>query len=494
METEYMADGPFIAKFECGGNYYIYDVNSNHILNVDKAVYSAIDYWKLCSLRGAQEKLRENHAGNEIRKAWRQIGGFAKRGFFSSSRPRGVAYAKPFAQIRKQLNSSLAQIVLNITEDCNLRCAYCVYSGKYKYRREHSLREMPRSVAFKAVDFFLQHSKASEEATIGFYGGEPFLNFKLIEDIVAYVEGKDGDNRIRFNLTTNGTILTDRILDFIVAHNVRMLVSLDGPQEVHDRHRVFKSGKGSFETVMKNLERICRHNPEYFERQVSFSTVLGPPREMAKIHDFISETELLKKARFSAGDIDNRETDVFKQFSKEDLKSSDYPAMEKLFTERVTGGGEAGSSFLQSLVGQGLLKIYKRDIGHKMRRYEHPNGVCVPGLRRIFVSTEGNFYICEKVNEGLSIGNAEDGLDLRKIESIMEDYAKRSSPRCRECWAIRLCSLCFIHVVTDKLDFENKEDCCRVHKEALLHNLKLYCGILQANPNALEYMRNIVLS
>ena len=102
--------------------------------------------------------------------------------------------------------------------------------------------------------------------------------------------------------------------------------------------------------------------------------------------------------------------------------------------------------------------------------------------------------MCEKINEGLSIGNVEEGLDMRQIESIMDDFVERSSPRCKECWAIRLCSLCFIHTATDRLDFEKKEHHCRVHKEVLLHNLKLYCRILEANSNALDYMQDIVVS
>jgi uncharacterized protein len=129
-----------------------------------------------------------------------------------------------------------------------------------------------------------------------------------------------------------------------------------------------------------------------------------------------------------------------------------------------------------------------------MHRYEHPNGVCVPGLRRVLVSVDGNFHICEKINESLPIGNVEDGLDMKQIELIMDEFVKKSSPRCRECWAIRLCSLCFIHAATDQLDFEKKENHCKVHKQVLLHNMKLYCRVLDTNPNALDYMHDIVLS
>jgi uncharacterized protein len=152
------------------------------------------------------------------------------------------------------------------------------------------------------------------------------------------------------------------------------------------------------------------------------------------------------------------------------------------------------SQFLQNVVGRAMLRLYKRDIGYRMPRYEHPNGVCVPGLRRVLVSVDGTFHICEKINESLSIGNVENGLDFAKIEYIMREFVEKSSPQCRKCWAVRLCSLCYIHATTDQLDFKMKEERCESHRKALLNVLGLYCRILEANPTALDYMKDFTLS
>jgi uncharacterized protein len=488
-----MAGKPFIAKTVCDGQHYVYDVNSNHILNVDETVYLAMDYWGVSTLREAERALRPTPAG-EVRRAWREIREHAGRGLFSSSRPEGISYGVSPADTRELLKSKMEHLVLNVTERCNQRCGYCVYSSSYKYRRSHSERMMQREVAFKAVDLFLNHSRQSETVRIGFYGGEPLLNFPLIEEVVSYVKSKEPAERLRFNLTTNLTLLTGSMLEFFVANDVSLLVSLDGPEEIHDRYRVFAGGNGTHAVVMRNLRKIRDTAPEYYSKKIRFSAVLAPPSQITKLHDFVQENELLKDAGHAVGDVDDRETTFLNRFTREERTIPDYQQLVERYVQRVTETGEAGDQFLQEVVGRKMLRFYRREIGIQMRSYEHPNGVCMPGLRRLLVSVDGKFHICEKINESLSIGDVEHGLDFDRIDSIIREYAKKSSPSCRECWAIRLCSLCYIHATTDRLDFEKKAERCEGHRNSLLAAMGLYCRILKKNPTALDYMKDYAVS
>ena len=70
------------------------------------------------------------------------------------------------------LSKKVGNLVLQVTQDCNLRCKYCVYSGNY-YNRVHSKHKMSEEIALRAVDFFMERSSAVESPIIGFYGGEP---------------------------------------------------------------------------------------------------------------------------------------------------------------------------------------------------------------------------------------------------------------------------------------------------------------------------------
>ena len=99
--------------------------------------------------------------------------GFQEKGFCRESRLQEIEHPAT-GKIQSIVEKGLNQIVLQVTQNCNLRCSYCAYSGSY-YNRKHSNKQMSKETALRAVDFFMEHSSEIEDATIGFYGGEPLL-------------------------------------------------------------------------------------------------------------------------------------------------------------------------------------------------------------------------------------------------------------------------------------------------------------------------------
>ena len=104
-----------------------------------------------------------------------------------------------------------------------------------------------------------------DDFVIGFYGGEPLLEFELLKRIVLFCETLD-DSVVatpRFNVTTNGTLLTDEVIHFLVGHRFNVTISLDGPKHVHDRYRVFRNEnsaeerRGSFERSRSEHATFC---------------------------------------------------------------------------------------------------------------------------------------------------------------------------------------------------------------------------------------------
>jgi uncharacterized protein len=169
----------------------------------------------------------------------------------------------PIISIKKYLlRYGIQQLILNVTEDCNFRCKYCTYSEYYEYTRPRSEKCMVFSVAKKAIDQFIMLLKEGQrfnplrEPSIGFYGGEPLLNFDLIKDCIEYVETIDDDFGIIYNITTNGSLLDKHKADWLMEHDFTIAVSLDGPEEEHDRNRIYSDGKGTFRNVMKNVSSI----------------------------------------------------------------------------------------------------------------------------------------------------------------------------------------------------------------------------------------------
>jgi len=131
-----------------------------------------------------------------------------------------------------------------VTEDCNFNCRYCYQSRKADY--------MPWETARSALDFFLPHLERN--GLIYFFGGEPLLAFDLIRDLVIYLESlsKGVFGPFRLALATNGSLVDDRVLDFLEAHHFLLEVSFDGFAQDQGRQR------GSFQPLIACLKRIMQ--------------------------------------------------------------------------------------------------------------------------------------------------------------------------------------------------------------------------------------------
>ena len=116
---------------------------------------------------------------------------------------------------------------------------------------------MSEETAFRAVDWLIGQAGDARELTLSFFGGEPLLNFPLIEKVVAYGREKAGASRkLEFAMTSNLSLLDDRILDFLVANKIGVMVSFDGPRHIQNRNRPLKNGRDSYETVVPKIRKL----------------------------------------------------------------------------------------------------------------------------------------------------------------------------------------------------------------------------------------------
>ena len=155
-------------------------------------------------------------------------------------------------------NRNLIALSLNVTHACQLRCDYCYLSHFYP----EMASKMSFETAKKAIDKLFDWKAISETVDsnpklnykIGFFGGEPLLNFKLIKEVVKYVTSLS--SQFKFSLTTNGVGVTSEIAGFLAKHNFSLILSVDGPKEIHNHHRKYANGKGSFDDVMRGLNYL----------------------------------------------------------------------------------------------------------------------------------------------------------------------------------------------------------------------------------------------
>ena len=117
----------------------------------------------------------------------------------------------------------------------------------------------------KSIDFYIEHTGEMKELNFHFYGGEPFLNFELIKASVLYVNSKRLNKKCKFFVTTNMTILNKDIIEFLYQNQFLVLVSLDGPEKIHNRNRKGKMGRDSYQTVITNLKYIKKYYYKFYQ-------------------------------------------------------------------------------------------------------------------------------------------------------------------------------------------------------------------------------------
>lgn len=189
----------------------------------------------------------------------------------------------------------LRSLNIALTERCNFRCRYGVYSGAFSRRRTHSDKTLSLENGRQIVDWFVRYSAAEPEVALGFYGGEVLLEFATLKNLTAYAERRLGARLVRVGFTTNGAALTPEICAYIQANDkIKISVTLNGPAEIHDRDRVFADGAPSFAVVERNVRRLASALGASFSSRVVFLANYSTWAERSRILRFFRTHPIFK--------------------------------------------------------------------------------------------------------------------------------------------------------------------------------------------------------
>ncbi|MDF2989337.1 MAG: Radical domain protein, partial [Eubacterium sp.] len=334
------------------------------------------------------------------------------------------------------------------------------------------------------IDFYIEHSVDSDLINIGFYGGEPLIEFELIKKCILYVESISEGKNLMFTMTTNGTLLKEEIVRFLEEHGVVIRISLDGPKEVHDRSRKFAFNNfGSFDKIIENVNMIKDKFPEYYKR-LAFSTVLDQKNDLSCISQFFTDFETVKDVSlFAAEIVDNYAKNSVD--ATEDFRCKIGYEHFKVLLSKVTSFNEKYISKIVAYDYENLGRMYKHlQATEALPEKTHPGGPCIPGIQRLFVNVDGDMFPCERVNESseaTKIGNINEGFDLGKIRALL-NIGRLSGDKCKNCWAFRFCTLCCTSADTgDGLSGDKKISRCRSVRDTAEYDLKDICTLKENN-------------
>lgn len=181
----------------------------------------------------------------------------------------------------------LGALQITSSNSCNYTCSYC-FADTSDLRspvREQISKQNPNitfELASQAITNVLNVAKKNgrDKIAIKFLGREPLVNWEVIEKLLDAFK----DEQIVWAITTNGSLITDKIAQKLSQHEVLTIVSLDGLPETNDSLRTLKSGKGTYEITERGLKTLASNGVRF-----GVSSVISKKTKMESMEKFIDE-------------------------------------------------------------------------------------------------------------------------------------------------------------------------------------------------------------
>ena len=406
-----------VHQYKLNGYNIVLDMASGAVHAVDEVAYDIIAMFPDHTAEAIVAEMAARYpevAEAEIRECIADVAALKAEGrLFSEDRYEKLAFdfkARPVV---------VKALCLHVAHTCNLNCAYC-FASQGKYHGERAL--MSFEVGRQALDFLIQHSGTRHNLEVDFFGGEPLMNWDVVERLVAYAreQEKVHDKHFRFTLTTNGMLIDDDVIDFCNREMSNVVLSLDGRRSVHDRLRVDYAGNGSYDRIVPKFKKLveARGGKNYYMRGTF--TLANDVLHMVDLG--FTETSM-EPVVCAPGDPEAlREEDLPVLFEQ-------YERLAKTMIERRREGRPF--TFYHYMIDlTGGPCIYKRITG------------CGSGTEYMAVTPWGDLYPCHQFvgDPKYLMGNVWDGVTNTAVQDEFKCVNAYARPECRDCWAKLYCS------------------------------------------------------
>ncbi len=493
LEKFFGSGKPLAKLLNTSPGCYLYDTGTNKILGCRREVYDLLSDLFLEDVNRAVGNFISRYSEKEFLSAAEEIvEAIHTEKILLLKKASNFGLSDHFKDFREVLKNSMQGMNIEVTEECFMRCGYCVYQDHFKEKRNFSSNSMSLETAKKAIEFLKDHSADSNPVMLGFYGGEPLQRFSFIKDCVEYarniIKGKD----LIFNLTTNAVLVTPAIAEYLFNEGFSILVSLDGPKEIHDRYRKDKNGNGSFDRTINGLKILADKYREINKGMISINVVYTPTYSEEKINQidkFFKQLTWLPAANVLIS-YHSKNSIPVEMFMEKELKQD--KSVRQWAFEKYKSDFEKSDPMVKSQIERVFSKFIQRSVLNEPFDCFYFNGCCLPGQRKSHITTDGSIKICEKISsKSPAIGDVFGGFDFETIEKVyIDDYAEKSIEICSGCWGIRLCGVCYIQAFNEqgKLDLARKNMYCHSSLHSLENLLKNFAALMEENPEKLDYL------
>lgn len=307
---------------------------------------------------------------------------------------------------------------LDISGRCNLKCAYC-FEGKTQPLRP----AISKTKLTQAIEFLFNHSDPQKPISFHFGSGEPLLVPELVwfagTKVKELAQSKGRDYSL--HLTTNGTLLTKEIIDWLVDDAWNIKISLDGGAEIHDRHRRDSAGLPTYSVIAEHVKTLALAVQE----NLIINTVLTRGTQSSRVFNEIAELgvkyiELLPVIQKSPSPLVQNEEDV-----------EDYRAFLTQYVKRITRGENV------PVLKNFLVRLYR------VMGFDNKRTSCGAGRDFFGIGADGLIYPCFRF-VGLpdfKLGHLDTGINLSRIRWFADNYGLTYEKwnSCKECWTAPMC-------------------------------------------------------
>ena len=334
-----------------------------------------------------------------------------------------------------RVEHAIRSLTINVAQVCNLACTYCAAGGDGTYGSAIKKPELDR--VREQLAMLLSHVPKGERFIITFLGGEPLLVPELITTIARdarlMVAGRGVE--LRFDIVTNGTLVTPEIAELLANLKAHVTVSIDGAPEDHDRARLTKSGKGSSLAVLKGLAELIKVRDRL--HSLTAGAVFGSHNlNVVQAYEFLAEYPFDSiKFDFAAEQGDEEASRKY---------AEQVAAVADLAWRR---GGE------NELRRLAVFNHLFHALDDQVRIENH----CLAGKSHLQLDTEGRFTVCQWF-----VGQKEEevGRDLLINSDRLKEYDEPliNKHGCGTCWARHLCGGGCMFINKVKMGHKHKAD------------------------------------
>ena len=455
--------------FEASGHHFLYLVPSAAIFEPSPLAHAILD--------------RLQSAGQTREEILTAFGPDAEEVLDELHQARAITTGNGFHdQVEKApLPFPLSTVVLNVTNQCNLSCKYCYEFGEDRVANPEGKPEfMSEETAQAAVDHLLANSPGRRSVHVTFFGGETLLNFKVVRSTIQYAQlrAREAGKYVDFSLTTNATLLTPAVIDFLAENRVGITISIDGPREMHDQFRVFTGGRGSYDIIVPKVRALLeKHKTRPIGARVTLTSQVV---DVLKIYRHLKNDLGFHEVGFAPVT-----TSPVRLYSIGgtglDVVLAQFQTLAREYLEHALRDEHHGFSNVTDTLSELHQGISK----------SHP---CGAGLGLLGVGPSGDIAPCHRFvdSDRHRLGHISTGIDHAKQTDFLDRGHINSKVDCHTCWARPVCSGgCYheAHVRYGDTGHANLHYCDWIRSWTDTC-LRIYGEIAARNPKFLEHFEN----